>query len=101
MGVRGWMPIHTWEEMGRLGITKAARKKLYTQMSILALNSLVTCVNTRRKQETVGQQDGSNINQSGYVRYMEDKNEEKREQKEKKKHEAGYRVRQRPKKGEG
>jgi hypothetical protein len=73
MGVRGWMPQHTWEELGRLGISKAKRKELYNKLSRLAVNSLISCVNTRRKMEVRGNREKTNKVESGFVRFTNDR----------------------------
>ena len=101
MGVRGWMPKHTWDEMGCLGISKKTRKAIYSQLSILSVNSLVTCINTRRQEEKRGDRDNTNKVKSGYVRYLDDKKELRKEKEQETKSAAGYRNKKRPKKGEG
>ena len=35
MGVRGWMPQHTWDALGRLGVPKRRRQALYERLSRL------------------------------------------------------------------
>ena len=93
------MPEHTWDALGKLGIGKAARQNLYGRLSKLAINSFISCVNTRRREETRGSRDGKLKCESGYVRVMKDKADKSKEAR--KERTAGYRNKKRPRKGEG
>ena len=102
MGVRGWMPEHTWNELGRLGIPRVRRKKLYESLSRLAVQALVSSINLRRKLETRGDWQNTNKYKSGYVEFRETIANARREAKAKQKSDkARMRSRIRPKKGEG
>ena len=102
MGVRGWMPEHTWEALGQLGMSKSARQKLYEKLSELAVTSLIACVNTRRRLEARGEKDGTNKTTSGFVRFISDQKETKaRTKQQEREQEHGGRKRRQPRKGEG
>ena len=102
MGVRGWMPQHTWDALGRLGVTKSRRQALYEGLSRRAVNALIACNNARRKWEVRGHRDQTNKTESGFVRFRTDQIERRKEKlKERKTAEKGYRNKKRPKKGEG
>ena len=107
MGVKGWMPTHTWEALGKLGITKFRRQQLYKELSRLAVNSLISCINTRRKLESRGAREGTNKTESGFVRFNTDRAKEKKEKRQTKyttsnqKKNKNWRKQAQPKKGEG
>ena len=104
MGVRGWMPEHTWEGLGRLGVPKSRRQALYEKLSRLANTALISSINTRRKLEVRGDREKSNKTDSGFVRFINNRKEQRnaeRKMAKQTKQTAGYKNRLRPKKGEG
>ena len=102
MGVRGWMPEHTWDALGRLGVSRSRRQDLYERLSRLAVNSLTAINNTRRMLEIRGERDKTNKTKSGFHRFLQDKTEQaKLKRQENRTQAAGYRNRRRPRKGEG
>ena len=102
MGVRGWMPEHTWEELGRLGVAKRRRQALYEDLSRRANEALITINSTRRRLELRGKRDETNKTESGFVRFTRDAIEKRKEKiQERKSAEKGYRNKKRPRKGEG
>jgi len=106
MGVRGWMPEHTWDALGRLGVSRSRRQDLYERLSRLAVNSLTSINNTRRMLEIRGERDKTNKTNSGFQRFLQDKTEQAKLKRQEKRQEnrtqaAGYRNKRRPRKGEG
>ena len=81
MGVRGWMPNHTWEAMSGAGLANKTRKILEQKLSELAVVQLHAIWLARRGAEVRRNKKGTLLCESGFIRHKKDKNEKKFEEK--------------------